>query len=139
MEEVEGLEYPKAVYKDGGDTMICGLPITERTVQDAAEEEALLADGWRLQPLTSEHKVPKAPEPETPESLRKRIAALQTENDGLRKQIAAFDPDGNGQIGGGVNEALRAARQRYKDATGKKAFHEWDEAEIDRRIREQGA
>ncbi|WP_343518097.1 hypothetical protein [Sphingomonas sp.] len=44
-------EYPKAIYKDGGDELIWGEPVQTSAVHSDTEEREALAKGWRLHPL----------------------------------------------------------------------------------------
>lgn len=54
----EGTEWPKALYRDGGAELLWGEPIETRAANDAEEEAALIADGWRLHPLIRDEKKP---------------------------------------------------------------------------------
>lgn len=45
-----GDEYPKAVYRDGGEELLWGMKIQTGYVRSAGEEKEALADGWRLHP-----------------------------------------------------------------------------------------
>ncbi len=54
MGEELGAEWPKAIYRDGGDTLLWGEPIETSSVKDAEEEKEALASGWRLHPLRRE-------------------------------------------------------------------------------------
>ena len=48
---MEGAEYPKCMYADGGDALIWGKPVRTAIVTDKDEEEALRLKGWRLHPI----------------------------------------------------------------------------------------
>lgn len=50
-EEVQGNEYPKAIYRDGGDELIWGEPVETGEVHGSEEETAKLKEGWRLHPI----------------------------------------------------------------------------------------
>ena len=45
-----GPEYPKAMYKDGGEALIWGKPVMTLTVRSVEQEVEALADGWRFRP-----------------------------------------------------------------------------------------
>jgi len=47
-------EYPKALYRDGGEDLIWGKPVKMLVVETAEEEEKALADGWRLSPIPTD-------------------------------------------------------------------------------------
>jgi hypothetical protein len=49
-----GLEFPKAIYRDGGSEMLWGKPIETGAVSSREEEVEALANGWRLHPLKPE-------------------------------------------------------------------------------------
>lgn len=46
-----GAEYPKALYRDGGDDLIWGNPVRTAVASDEDEEKALRSQGWRLHPI----------------------------------------------------------------------------------------
>lgn len=46
-----GPEYPKAMYRDGGDDLIWGAPVRTRIVDDEMEEGAAAEEGWRHHPI----------------------------------------------------------------------------------------
>jgi hypothetical protein len=46
----EGWEFPKAIYRDGGEDLVWGLPIETSAVGSEDEEREALALGWRLHP-----------------------------------------------------------------------------------------
>lgn len=48
---MSGQEYPKCMYRDGGDEMVWGKPVRTIIVHDRDEEEACRLDGWRLHPI----------------------------------------------------------------------------------------
>jgi len=48
---MDGQEYPKALYRDGGDALIWGKPVRTTIATTREEEKALAAQGWRLHPL----------------------------------------------------------------------------------------
>lgn len=54
MIDATGDEYPKAIYRDGGDELIWGEPVETGAVLSREEEVEALANGWRLHPLKPE-------------------------------------------------------------------------------------
>lgn len=49
---MDGAEYPKAMYRDGGPDLIWGEAVQSRTVRSYDEETEALAEGWRFHPLS---------------------------------------------------------------------------------------
>lgn len=47
---MDGDEYPKAMYRSGGDQLIWGRPVQTIAVHSAEEQGEFVADGWRLHP-----------------------------------------------------------------------------------------
>jgi hypothetical protein len=48
---MDGAEYPKAIYRDGGADLVWGEPIETGVVRSEEEERDCLRKGWRLHPL----------------------------------------------------------------------------------------
>lgn len=48
---MEGSEYPKAIYRDGGAELVWGQPIMTSAANSPEEEKAAIAGGWRLSPV----------------------------------------------------------------------------------------
>lgn len=48
---MSGAEYPKALFQDGGDDLIWGVPVRTAIAQSDDEEKALRLRGWRLHPI----------------------------------------------------------------------------------------
>lgn len=47
-----GDEFPRAMFKDGGDVLIDGRPVREIAVRDAAEQDEKRLEGWRVNPAS---------------------------------------------------------------------------------------
>lgn len=83
--------YPRMLYRAGSQIEWSGLNLDTLIVDDEQGEKAAVASGWRT---AADVLSAKPSEAET-------VAALKAE-------IAKFDPDGDGKIGGAVKRKRKA-------------------------------
>jgi hypothetical protein len=82
-------QYPRMIYRQGGDEDVFGLKVETSIVETLEEEQRLIADGWALTPFEA-HGVepPKADPVEEEPPLANEELALLDEIEGLQRTIA---------------------------------------------------
>lgn len=120
-------QYPRMMYKEGGDQEIWGKHYTTRVVVDEAEEQKARAGGFRSSLTDAEDAAPDGDDlreelnqmrlrAEAAESdisdlraqlqtAQARATAAEAERDEVRELLAAFDGDKDGKPGGRAKKA----------------------------------
>lgn len=91
-------DFPRMIYKKGMGHNLHGLDVDYRIVNDEREMAQAEHEGWRQSPAEAHREGGDQPDE------AREIATLKAE-------IAKFDPDGDGRIGGSLPRKKRKKRR----------------------------